>query len=417
MEERNETAINEAEEATPLLPTLQVTNRDQSLDYFRGIIMVLESLDHSRDFISNIVIEHEQWNILPSYIHPTLSREAVWFLRMITGFCAPGFLFLMGLGMCYFVNARKRIGWTAYQIQRHFLVRGLLLIFLNFTHFPPMLFWFGFAPILTVLFALGIDMILGALILQFELWISEKLTSHWQKCFSCSFYSSITFSIVVLVTVYSNHVSPTEKQFSSWLLISILPFTKLDHSIMSIYPFLPWLAPVGWGLLFGRVFVSLSRNSKIVLHASSSFVFLFFFLLLRWNGGFGNVHLELLKPPLNKDFVSFMTLVKYPPSLTYMCWTMGINHMLICLCVLLPKIPKWDPFLVFGKSALFFYIAHFWIYYLIKLFIVMVFRVEQVEPLWFFIAWIFGLAILHPLCSYYGMYKNTKAPNSVWRLF
>jgi uncharacterized membrane protein len=59
------------------------SSRIVSLDFFRGLIMVIMALDHTRDFFTNVPFEPE-----------TISKTwpALFFTRWITHFCAPVFL-------------------------------------------------------------------------------------------------------------------------------------------------------------------------------------------------------------------------------------------------------------------------------------------------------------------------------------
>ena len=88
--------------------------------------MVLMAIDHASYFIAR-VHSRELWGtLLPVY------PDAVWFwTRWITHLCAPGFFFLMGMGMTLFADARRRAGWEEDRITRSFIIRGLLLIVLQ----------------------------------------------------------------------------------------------------------------------------------------------------------------------------------------------------------------------------------------------------------------------------------------------
>ena len=102
-------------------------SRDWPLDALRGTIMIVMALDHANVFIAGQHAAPEMWTGVPRY------TDALPFVtRLITHFAAPGFFFLMGVGMWLFAASRQRQGWTGRQITLHFIVRGLILIALQF---------------------------------------------------------------------------------------------------------------------------------------------------------------------------------------------------------------------------------------------------------------------------------------------
>src|SRR5512146_1471987 len=103
------------------------TNRRlPALDAHRGLIMLLMSIDHASYFIAR-VHSRELWST-PLPLYP----DALWFLtRLITHPCAPGFFFLMGIGMIFFSDNRRSAGWSESRISRSFVIRGLLLMLLQ----------------------------------------------------------------------------------------------------------------------------------------------------------------------------------------------------------------------------------------------------------------------------------------------
>ncbi len=64
-----------------------------SLDIFRGLIMVVMALDHTRDYFTNLRFEPETL---------TQTYAALFFTRWITHFCAPMFFFLAGIGAFFY---------------------------------------------------------------------------------------------------------------------------------------------------------------------------------------------------------------------------------------------------------------------------------------------------------------------------
>src|SRR4030042_2962101 len=122
-EEEGLARVESTHESTSAVAAAQ---RFIALDAHRGFIMVLMAIDHASYFIAR-VHSAEFWGAaLPVY------PSAIWFwTRWITHLCAPGFFFLMGIGMILFADARRQAGWEEGRITRFFVIRGLLLIFLQ----------------------------------------------------------------------------------------------------------------------------------------------------------------------------------------------------------------------------------------------------------------------------------------------
>src|ERR1700728_4562095 len=64
-------------------------SRIASVDFMRGLALVVMAIDHSRDFLTNIPFRPE--NMTQTY-------PALFVTRWITHFCAPLFFFLAGTG-------------------------------------------------------------------------------------------------------------------------------------------------------------------------------------------------------------------------------------------------------------------------------------------------------------------------------
>ena len=106
----------------------QKFNRLLAVDALRGLIIVVMALDHANHFVAQKHPSGEQWGgSFPIY------GDTITFLtRFVTHLAAPGFFFLMGVGMLLFAKSRRRQGWSRWIVIRHFMVRGALLILLQF---------------------------------------------------------------------------------------------------------------------------------------------------------------------------------------------------------------------------------------------------------------------------------------------
>jgi uncharacterized membrane protein len=278
----------------------------------------------------------------------------------------------------------------------------------------------GFIIILTVLFALGMNMILGSAFLGFDYYIQDKVKHNKGFYVSLGMYVCTILGILIFTTVYTNSLPLPSKDtsFSIPLLLFILPFTNPNSHIFSIYPFLPWLPLVLYGVLFARIvmFYQWNHSKQSAIHFGCFIVFLLLFFIFRVGNGFGNIHLELIQPTIFKDVVSFLTLTKYPPSITFCLWNMSWNHLILSMLFLLQPVSKTNFALVFGKSALFFYIMHFWVYFLIKVGMSFFIK-ENLSLVPFLSVWILGLLILYPMCKRYAQFKSQQSIDSIWRMF
>ena len=147
------------------------------LDALRGLIMVFMALDHANHFIAQQHSPGEYWGGRFPVYHGTLP----FLTRLVTHPCAPGFFFLMGVGMLLFAHSRRKQGWSEGGIIRHFLIRGGLLIALQLLVVNRA--WelsaggWGLDIYIGVLFALGGTMILGNLLLWLKPTVLLALTA------------------------------------------------------------------------------------------------------------------------------------------------------------------------------------------------------------------------------------------------
>jgi uncharacterized membrane protein len=165
------------------------------------------------------------------------------------------------------------------------------------------------------------------------------------------------------------------------------------------YPVVPWLGIAGLGIVLGRMVALLSGRAF-----SAAAVLLAAFVIVRSIGHFGNFHSP------QPGWIGFLNVTKYPPSLAFIFLTLGGNALLLGLFER-GHGRGYAWLAVFGRTPLFFYILHLYLYGLMGWIVPS--GVSQVKMLFF---WLAGLAMLYPLCRFYDRFKKTKSPDTLWRL-
>ncbi len=359
------------------------------LDIMRGFIMVVMALDHANYFIARGKAGPELWlGRFPDY-----QGQALPFLtRAVTHLAAPGFFFLMGAGMLLLAASRQKVDWTQQQIMRHFVIRGAVLVFIQFVVENPA--WnIGAGPATSVyfgvLFALGGGMIIGGLFL----FISDR----WLALLSML----LIFSTEMLLPASRVYV-PYGVALRLWLIPG---FTE---GIYVLYPIMPWLGVIGLGIVYARW---LQADEKAAWRSALwlGLAALLAFIMVRWLDGFGNI-----RPRAGDDWISFLNVVKYPPSLAFLLLTLGV---LLTLLGLLARAPRGvvrvlQPLAVYGRVPLFFYILHLYFYAFLGQWL----NLDGIGIAAMFPYWLAGLIVLWPLCWGYGRFKQSRPPQSLLRI-
>ena len=380
---------------------MEIRGRIAAFDQLRGAIMVLMALDHASFFIARMHSREFWGTALPVY-----TSALPFFIRAMTHICAPGFFLLMGVGMAMLTASRTAAGWSQMRISRFFMMRGLILIGIQvlvenpawglaFVRGVPGTFTSRGGPIpgsgegmsiyLGVLFALGAIMLFWSL--------AGRLST-----FLVAGISMIAFFITQWITP-----GPEAFAVDYPVWVRMLQIPGISGPFVVFYPVIPWLGITGLGILLGRWQASTLRDlpQKALIVAV---ILLAGFAIVRHIGGFGNFH------PPQLGWIGWLNVTKYPPSLSFVLLTLGINALLLSI------FSRWSGELlnglsVFGRSPLFFYILHLYLYGL------MGWIVPSGVPLaWMLVFWLAGLVVLYPLCRRYAHFKSQKPVDALWRL-
>lgn len=365
-----------------------------ALDALRGLIIILMALDHANIFIAQKHSSGEYWG----GPFPVYSDTLSFLTRFVTHFCAPGFFLLMGAGMVLFADSRQKLGRGRWAIVRHFLIRGGLLVALQLLVVNRA--WeltpggWGIQIYIGVLFALGVNMILGSLLL----WLQP------------GYLMGLAGALLIGMELLVPDPSFWGSAMRSPILVFLLPggmFSGGRMLLWSNYPVLQWSELVILGLVFGQWLAEDPRKAYIRAW-QLGIAFLVVFLLVRSADGFGNIH-----PRMGESWIDFLNLVKYPPSLTFTLMTTGANLLLLRLFSGAGERIRriLSPLVVFGQVPLFFYVLHLFVYAgLGSWFTPDGTSIPEMYPLW-----LLGLLALFPLCLWYKRFKHRQSPHSVFQ--
>ena len=481
------------------IPTATLSARSLAPDLLRGLLMVLQAIDHCSvsqgAWKHGVALESEADGTIVN----TWNNPVAWTARMLTHLCAPGFMFLLGMGVVYFGRSRAKLGWTSLQMAKHFAIRAFVLAAVNEVFFGLLFVFLGpgkFVILNIVLLALAVNYLLAGLVWlvinESEPLLATLLTSRndrssvdendaerpllgsstasstahkaspWASRVSWHAHNVLLFALAFVTIAWNHWLSPHHGRcpnnmtpgysgptlpnstrlgpaFDFWFI----PTTT--ELVISPFPPLGWLSPAILGLLYGRIILTRTWKSYTI-NASNMLLgalFMVFFVLTR-TFNFGNLTENCLRmpeqlasPEKNQYLVSFRSFFyfsKYPPSLAFLSFTISINLFLLGFFGALPeKVARRIPALIpFGQSALFFYVAHIWLFAGLGLLAKTWFghNLGYTDPfggeeaigtsghpavVW--ITLLIGLAIMYPLCKWYSRFKHTKGPNSVWRFF
>lgn len=375
-----------------------MNKRILSIDIVRGLVMVIMALDHVRDFLHFSALTHNPTNL-------ATTTPAIFFSRWITHLCAPTFVFLSGVSV-YLAIKRSDIS-----NRRNFLLkRGLFLILLEFTIINFAL-WFDVEfriLILQVIAAIGA----GFIVLSFLLKVSPRV-----------------LGIIGLVIIFTHNLlqlAPASGSSFVNVLRNVL-FTpgiqqvSPDFMFLISYPLVPWIAIMLLGYSFGRLFEKPAEaRSKALAWIGVGGLLLF--IALRMVNTYGDPSPWSEQKNTLFTMLSFVNVTKYPPSLLFILLFIGMALVLLWFSEKLPRKLQ-EVLAVYGRVPLFYYLLHLWLIRL-ALFVMVFVQGFEWKDLSFapfqlgrptapsgiglagvLVVWLMIVAILYPVCKWYGNYK------------
>ena len=396
----------------------ETRQRIQSIDILRGLVMVIMALDHVRDFF----YKADLGKAADAAMNPTdmaTTFPALFFTRWITHFCAPIFVFLAGASIYLMCQRKSKKEISIFLLKRGFWLVFVELIIITFGWtFSPFFNFF----IMQVIWAIGISMILmGFLVLlpyNLIFTIGLVIVAGHNLTDITSIGSGLKGTTIGNLLYYS--------EFST--------FNIGSSTFLIVYAFLPWTGIMLLGYCFGKLYqhgVDAAWRRKMLIRIGGGLVLLF--VLLRFSNLYGDPSPWAEQPRGSVyTFLSFLNLTKYPPSLLFICMTIGPG---ILFLAFIEKVQNGFTRVmnVYGRVPMLYYILHFFIIHL--LLVIEFYRtghssneiIPQNGPPFFFktpdigfglwgvyAVWIFVVAVLYPVCKKYDRYKTAHASEKWW---
>lgn len=318
--------------------------RLHSLDLLRGSVVVIMALDHIRDFF-----HFDSQLFSPEDL--TRTSVALFLTRWVTHFCAPVFIFLAGTSACLMMKrGMSRTALSAFLVRR-----GLWLVVVEMT-FVLFAATFNFSYryiVWQVIWVIGWSMVALAALLYVP----------WRALLAFS---------VVMIAGHNLLDGVVPEQFGSlgwlWKVLHVGP-TPIElaegHTVLMIYPLIPWVGVMSAGFCFGRAFdLETAQRRRVLLGLGLALTVAF--VVLRLVNMFGDPDPWSSQSTPTMTFLSFLRTTKYPPSLLYLLMTLGPS--LIALRFLDGiSVGQRNPLLVFGRVPFFFYVVHWYALHLAAL--------------------------------------------------
>jgi len=347
--------MSDAHHIAPAATALRLAagaSRLVALDWMRGLVMVLMTIDHaSGPFNAGRFMRDAAWSWKPGTEIP----DDQFLLRWITHLCAPTFVFLAGAALALTARRRTTTPEGARAFDRYLAVRGGILIGLD-AAWMSLVFTPG-RVLLQVLFAIGGGFL--ALIPLRRLSTTALFAVGLGLVFGCE-------GLILLA-----RQAGIAGEWPVQMLLSGGP----AGPVIFAYPLLPWLGIMVLGHTFGRVIPTWRRPARNLFLAG--LVSLAVFAVVRGLDGYGNMGLHRD----STDLLQWLHVSKYPPAASFVTLELGLMALGLAAFFVIARARSGgdaarqmasysnrrypdarpaalEPLAILGATALFFYVLH-----------------------------------------------------------
>ena len=368
------------------------SGRIATIDWMRGLVMVLMVIDHASMAFDGTHIAHDSAMFADA---GTMALPAgAFFTRWITALCAPTFVFLAGTSLALSIERKVAKRVDPWEIDKGILTRGAIIALLDITVIS---FGSGHWNV-GVLMAIGLSMICMAFLRRLPSWALLSVGIGWMV-------------LGEIVTAMVWHPPGSSSKLAAFFVANYA-----SPALLIKYPLFPWLAIMIVGWVFGRYATDfnvkkhgLSPKAIMIIAGVTGLVV---FAVVRYQAGYGDMFLHRA----DNSWQQWLHVSKYPPSLTYYGLEMGI------LCLALAILRTIEPrigvrpngvLLVFGQTAMFFYLVHRMVFEIPATY----FGLRGVGNLaTTYVVWAVMIVLLYPACRWYRTLKAAH-PQTLLKYF
>lgn len=375
------------------------SSRIASIDILRGLVMIIMALDHTREFFHATAFTADP-------LDAETTTPGLFLTRWVTHFCAPVFVFLSGTSA--YLSSQKKTNKAATSF---LMKRGLWLIFAEIV---IVTLGITFNPLynlilLQVIWVIGCSMIILALLMRIS--------------FKVILATGLILFFGHNITDYFNLTGVTWNVLFTALGTAIPIGT--DRFILVLYALLPWTSVMLLGYCAGYYFqqhIAVTTRKRFLLVSGSMAIALF--IILRSINLYGDPVQWTVRDEPFRTLLDFMDVSKYPPSLNFLCITLG--PALLLLAAFDNVKGKWQEVLkVYGNVPFFYFVVHFYLLHLLLVIfffvngyttedivdfnIPMLFRPENFGyplPIVYLI-WALLVIVLYKPCQWFARYRKT----------
>ncbi|QHS62183.1 DUF1624 domain-containing protein [Chitinophaga agri] len=374
-------------------------SRIASIDILRGIVMIIMALDHTRDFFHDTAMTADP-------LDTDTTTPWLFFTRWVTHYCAPIFVFLSGMSAYLAAQKKTPAAASDFLLKRGLwlIIAELVIVTLGLTFNPQYN-----VLILQVIWAIGCSMIVLGLLMKVS-------------------FKAILIAGLILFFGH-NILDYFNLPGHIWKILftsfgTVIPIGN-NRFIFAFYAIFPWTGAMLLGYCAGYFFrkdITAATRRRFLLMTGSAATLLF--IILRTINRYGNPTPWEAKQSGFNTFLEFIDVSKYPPSLDFLCMTLG--PALLLLAVLEHAKGKWkDVVSMYGSVPFFYYVLHF---YLLHFLLVIAFFlsgytaneiVDPNIPFLFrpadfgyslpvvYLIWITVVAVLYKPCKWFHQYRKT----------